>query len=663
MKQKLKIILLAILTAALFCVPAIAADDTPQIEEAEPGSVFQEGGFEGPQTAPGAVDLMSDTQAQLYKLIEDSLESNAESIDVSSFQLSSEKGSAERQLLRTIYTQVINDHPELFYYHSTYGFNSSNKVITKVNPVIIEEITDLDQAKSKFETAVQRALAQVNDQMTDVEKLLVLHDYLVLNCKYNFGVHSGQGAPTQLVYRSYGALVNGDAVCNGYALAYKVLLNRLGIPNMSEGSSAMNHAWNLLQLHGEWYHMDVTWDDLRAEGGCRHGNFLLSDAKFQETGHHDWGFLYTCDSTKYETGWIFNNSRSTVYRYNNQYYCVHPGGVYTSDDLHSEGTNVVRMNQNVHININHGIAWHEDFMYYVFWDSANRLHTLAAIQLDSGKHVQIGQFERTEDHGIGLRYEDGYIIPSNIDTVADRVDLARFPALPRQTAAEPVIEKVDDKFPLYYHNNRFYTVKTERSEEGYLTKVTVSANSGLGSGGTNPDTLNRNIQMHPDHDIVWHGGYLYYAAWGDGSGTETLMAFHLGTGKIIQIGQFDRQGDGGFQVRYDENQRRITAYRNNTILASFAALPEEGVTGITVFDGGTAALAGADSTANQTIWIANYHNGQMTEVRQETLVKPQAYWLFGPLQLDAVVVPLKQNAEPVRVFLLDSHYAPVCPAA
>lgn len=669
MRQRLRVLCLVLLAAALFGVPALAADDMLQMEEAEPGTVFQEGGFVGPQTCSGAPKPISGDEDLLYETIERGLVNGAEQIDVSSFQISREAGSESRLLLRKTYTAVLNDHPELFYYHSTYGFGTSDTTITSIFPVIIEEISDLDQAKAEFEDAVQRALSQVDGQMSDVEKLLVLHDYLILNCKYNYERHTGQPAPTQLIYRAYGALVNGDAVCNGYALAFRLLLNRLGIPNLNEGSNAMGHAWNLVQLDGEWYHMDLTWDDFRAEGGCRHKNFLVSDERFRETGHHDWEVLYTCGSTEYESGWIFNNSRSPVYRYNGRYYCVRPGsGVYVSEELHSEGTNVIQ-GQNVHININHGVAWHQDFLYYVFWDSASRLHTLAAIQLDSCKHIQLGRFERTEDHCIGLRYENDRIIPSNTDTVAGRIDLAGFPALPQQTDAVPVVKDVDDQFPLYYYGGRFYKVITERSGDGVLTRTTVSADSGLGSGGKNPDTLDRNVQMHPSRGIVWLDGYLYYADWGGGSGTETLMAFHLKSGRIVQAGQFDNPGGGEFSLRYDEDQRCIAAFSGETILASFSPLPEMAgsADGITVFDGGDAALVQADAaadavTADQTVLIACYRGGQMIDVRQETLVKPQAYWLFGPLQLDAKVVSLRRDADQIRAFVLDPRYIPTRPA-
>lgn len=49
--------------------------------------------------------------------------------------------------------------------------------------------------------------------------------------------------------------------CNGYALAFKDIMTRLNIQALHITSDSMQHAWNLVYLDGEWYHVDVTWDD------------------------------------------------------------------------------------------------------------------------------------------------------------------------------------------------------------------------------------------------------------------------------------------------------------------------------------------------------------------------------------------------------------------
>ena len=64
--------------------------------------------------------------------------------------------------------------------------------------------------------------------MSDLEKAIVLHDYLAVNCEYDYENYLANKIP-DASYTAYGVLVNRTAVCQGYALAYKYLLNQTGI--------------------------------------------------------------------------------------------------------------------------------------------------------------------------------------------------------------------------------------------------------------------------------------------------------------------------------------------------------------------------------------------------------------------------------------------------
>lgn len=87
---------------------------------------------------------------------------------------------------------------------------------------------------------------------TDYDKIYAAHEYLRSRSSYN---DNG----SYMVQTAYGALVNKEAVCEGYAKAYKLLLNAMGI----ECDVVINaeHAWNVVQLEGKWYLVDVTNDD------------------------------------------------------------------------------------------------------------------------------------------------------------------------------------------------------------------------------------------------------------------------------------------------------------------------------------------------------------------------------------------------------------------
>lgn len=134
--------------------------------------------------------------------------------------------------------------------------------------------------------------------MSDYEKELVIHDYIVLNCKYGYVDYSKEYA-----YRAYGALVQGTAVCNGYAEAMALLLSCVGVENdfMTGTADGELHAWNRVCLDGKWYQVDATWDDPLPDRGffAGHAYFNVTDDIMDD--RHTWNeeSFEACDSMDY----------------------------------------------------------------------------------------------------------------------------------------------------------------------------------------------------------------------------------------------------------------------------------------------------------------------------------------------------------------------------
>ncbi len=212
---------------------------------------------------------------------------------------------ANDQILIELYQAVLDSNPDFFYATGGFGYSyyvGGNVISIKLN---YDDYTDangnIDMTKiNAYNVAKTRAMAVVKDGMTDVEKLLALHDYLALNCTYDYDNYLNGTLP-DTVYSSYGALVNKSAVCSGYAMAYSELVRTAGIPCYIVASDAMDHAWNLVYVDGAWYHVDVTFDDpvvdytvdYSYEGAVDHSSFLKSDAEMLELEYEDWFHEYT----------------------------------------------------------------------------------------------------------------------------------------------------------------------------------------------------------------------------------------------------------------------------------------------------------------------------------------------------------------------------------
>ena len=179
-----------------------------------------------------------------------------------------------------------------------------------------------------LEHAIDEALAVIKPGMTDLDKALALHDYLVLHIAYAYKDYIN-GSLGGNVYNIYGALQEGKAVCQGYAYAYYILLNNVNIENRMVVSNNMNHAWNMLKIDGKWYHVDVTWDDPVWDilGRVWHEYFMLSDAAIKEKEHYDWSSYDpeqetpVADSDKYKD-YFWGNVNAAMWYQDGYWYYV-----------------------------------------------------------------------------------------------------------------------------------------------------------------------------------------------------------------------------------------------------------------------------------------------------------------------------------------------------
>lgn len=117
--------------------------------------------------------------------------------------------------------------------------------------------------------------------MTQKEKVLTIHDYIVNNTTYT----KNSTNP----YSAYSVLLENKGVCNGYVLALSKLLNAVEIDNLYVMGTAVKtgglHAWNKVKIDNVWYNIDVTWSHPLSQHGLHNAyyHFLNSDERFYKT--------------------------------------------------------------------------------------------------------------------------------------------------------------------------------------------------------------------------------------------------------------------------------------------------------------------------------------------------------------------------------------------
>lgn len=170
-----------------------------------------------------------------------------------------------------------------------------NLVIAEVYPIVSTkaisqaylsgDVSELgEEDKKTLEMAKTVIESCVKTDMTEYEKELAIYEWIVKNVKYDEG--SFVALPTQVSekHTPYGVLTNKSAVCVGYATTFGMFMEMLNIPCEIVHDEELSHSWNRVQLEGEWYNVDCTFDaGLESE---RYKNFNVCDSVFSQS--HSW---------------------------------------------------------------------------------------------------------------------------------------------------------------------------------------------------------------------------------------------------------------------------------------------------------------------------------------------------------------------------------------
>ncbi len=238
--------------------------------------------------APLAFSSSVDVDA-LTDYLEEQLSSFASYISLSSFKI-----PRNTENINALASLIFSKMPLIFHVNTfSYGPVYSG-TIGYITP---QYHYDADTYASMLAEIDQGAEAMVSDlkgnnALDDVQKALLVHDRLAYFCEYTLIEDTAD--PAFLTSHSiYGAMVIGDAVCQGYAAAYTYMLEKLDIPSYICVSTALNHAWNIVYVNGNYYHVDVTYDDpiwsgteWDVAGKVGHNYFLVSTEYMMANGHN-----------------------------------------------------------------------------------------------------------------------------------------------------------------------------------------------------------------------------------------------------------------------------------------------------------------------------------------------------------------------------------------
>lgn len=171
-----------------------------------------------------------------------------------------------------VFLKFCFDYPEFYWLD---GFNTTIRTLNKM--FFLNCDISKEEYVSTYNQIIQKADSIVSnvDGLSDYEKVKYIYDYVINNVEYANASHN-QDATS--------ALLNGESVCAGYSEMFQLLCNRASIECLSvigktNPDRGIYHEWNCVKVDGNYYWVDVTWDD----GHKTYKYFLKSDEDFFKT--------------------------------------------------------------------------------------------------------------------------------------------------------------------------------------------------------------------------------------------------------------------------------------------------------------------------------------------------------------------------------------------
>ncbi|MCR5143688.1 MAG: hypothetical protein K6B67_00100 [Lachnospiraceae bacterium] len=160
------------------------------------------------------------------------------------------------EVVHKVFKIMMADHGEIFwvsgYTYNTYSiFGKVTSVEIAPNYIFSQE--EVLQYQQEVDEVVVSWLSGISVNDSDYDKVKYVYETLINNVDYAIESENNQNILSVFIGRS--------TVCQGYSCAAQYMLRELGISSMivSGVANDENHAWNLIQMDGEYYYMDLTW--------------------------------------------------------------------------------------------------------------------------------------------------------------------------------------------------------------------------------------------------------------------------------------------------------------------------------------------------------------------------------------------------------------------
>ncbi|NFV13853.1 DUF5050 domain-containing protein [Clostridium sporogenes] len=299
--------------------------------------------------------------------------------------------------------KVLDDHPEIFYFNYEKCSFWSNGILELGYRGNKETISTMKQElNNKVQSIIDNVIIQ---NMSEFEKEMAIHDYIVLNTKYD-EESSEAHISSELIFTSYGCLVNKLAVCDGYAKAMQLILNKVGVHTIrvTGESNGIGHAWNIVRINGKNYQVDATWNDPVPDSGyLRYNYFNMTDEDMAKD--HKW----------VKSDFPVCNDNSFKYLHRANYVVKDLDYIYYSNEeddynlyrMKIDGSNNEMLTEDRAVNL----VYYNDYIYFSNYSDNGTLYKV--------KNDGTGLEQILDNHVENLHLSNGYLTYYNEDLSKD----------------------------------------------------------------------------------------------------------------------------------------------------------------------------------------------------------------------------------------------------
>ena len=207
---------------------------------------------------------------------------------------------------------IKRDNPQIFWlrHGATYYFNPETRIVNRIEFTYCMGMDEATRRQMEIDDVIGEFIPQGYRTMSDYELTLRIYENIIKLVDYDSLELSSENVESpdkpDDIRSVYGALVNRKAVCAGYSKATQYLLNKLGLECLYVTSAT--HAWNIVKLEGDYYHLDTTWGDstdtdkLKEQSqAVKYHCFCITDEDVMKLAEHTPDLVLTlpvCNATK-----------------------------------------------------------------------------------------------------------------------------------------------------------------------------------------------------------------------------------------------------------------------------------------------------------------------------------------------------------------------------